>query len=117
MAPAWHGAEYPRAPCARRAALRGGRLRAPLCAGFADGALNTNACPPGSSKIVPESACRSAAGVLGRTYYGIGLGSGTYADSPSGCYSFGGFEVHFNAHPTGRPTIYTKPLCAGKPAA
>jgi hypothetical protein len=95
---------------ARRA---GGRLRAPLCAGFKDGADNTNACPPGFSKIVSAAACASAAGVLGRTYGGIV----NIADVPSGCYAATiVVNVLFNAHPTGAPTIFLKPQCAGAAA-
>ncbi len=60
-----------------------------------------------------------AAGVLGRTYYGIV----STANGPSGCYSYinynGNFNdfVRFNADPTGAPNPNAKPLCAGKPAA
>jgi hypothetical protein len=92
---------------------RAAKLRAPLCAAFVDGGVNTNACPPLFSKIVSEAGCASAAGVLGRNYYG----SVTYADFPSGCYihnAFGG-RPGFNAHPTGAPRSDAQPLCAGKP--
>jgi hypothetical protein len=105
--------------CARRAALRGGRaggpLRAPFCAGFVDGALNTNACPPGSSKIVLATACVSAAAAVGRSYGG----SLTDAIRPSGCYTATGVttgSVFFNDHPTGAPNAMTRPLCAGAAA-
>ena len=85
-------------------------MRAPLCAGFVYGAANTNACPPGYSKMVFAAACPTAAGVLGRTYYG----SGTYTDRPSGCYYYNDF-VRFNEHPTGAPNPSCTPVCAGKP--
>jgi hypothetical protein len=96
---------------ARRA---GGRLRAPLCAGFADGADNTNACPPGFSKMVSEAACGSAAALLGRPY----RGTETFDSFPSGCYYLGGFGslVFFNLHPTGAPSANVKPQCAGAAA-
>ena len=103
-----------RAPCgvARRAR---GPLRAPFCAGFVDGADNTNACPSGSSKIVSEAACASAAAAVGRTY----SGSLTDAIRPSGCYTATGVttsSVFFNADPTGAANAITRPLCAGAAA-
>jgi hypothetical protein len=105
-----------RASVVRRCAA-GGPLRARLCAGFVDGAANTNACPSGSSKIGSEAACAGAAGVLGRAYGGIfGVRSPT-PDWPSGCFSVGPSLVSFNAHPTGAPLAKTQPLCAGTPAA
>ncbi len=110
------GAEYSSAPCARRAALRGGRAggpsRAPLCAAFTDGAANTNACPSGSSKIVSEAVCAIAAGALGRSWGGIHF---TFENRPSGCYTATGSSVFFNDHPTGAPHPDHQPLCAGKP--
>jgi hypothetical protein len=107
-----HGAEYSHAPCAHRAALRGGWADhcAPLCAGFVDGAANTTACPPGFSKIGSNAACAGAAGILGRTYGG----SVNTADYPSGCNYYYDY-VSFNAHPTGAPSPDVQPLCAGKP--
>jgi hypothetical protein len=105
-----HCAEYSRAPCGG-SWRAGGPSRAPLCAGFADGAANTNACPPGSSKIGSEAACAGAAAAVGRAWGG----SVTYADVPSGCSYADGNFVFFNPHPTGRPRPGWAPLCAGKP--
>jgi hypothetical protein len=90
-----HGAEYP--------------LRAPLCAGFADGAFNSNDCPPGFSKIATEAACVSTAKAVGRPYSGrmvTGLTSW-----PSGCFTVS--SVYFNADPTGGTNATARPLCAG----
>ncbi len=98
----------------RRAAQCGARL----CAGLVFGAANTNACPPGFSKIGSEAACASAAGALGRKY----VATLTYDGYPSGCFALGTSggglpRVYFNDHPTGGlgPNFDTKPLCAGKP--
>ncbi len=96
--------------------MRGGRAAhcaARLCAGFADGADNTDACPVGFSKIVVEAACAGAAGVLGRRY----LGSLTESNAPSGCVYAARNDniVGFNAHPTGKPVVGAQPVCAGKP--
>ena len=96
---------------ARRA---GGPLRARWCAAFVYGAANTNACPPGFSKIILEALCAGAAGVLGRSYTRLVTGSLTSATYPSGCNT-GGIIVVFNDHPTGAPRPSFTPLCAGKP--
>ncbi len=82
-----------------------------MCAGFVDGALNTNACPPGFSKIATAAACASAAGVLGRSYLGVT----NTADWPSGCYGLSP-KVNFNDYPAGAPKLgFFQLLCAGKP--
>jgi hypothetical protein len=118
-APAWRRvplcAVRPSCGVARRA---GGPLRAPLCAGFADGALSTNACPSGFSKIGSAAACAGAAAAVGRPY----LGSVTDASAPSGCNTYvtgdgAAYAVGFNTHSTGAPASNLKPLCAGTPAA
>jgi hypothetical protein len=85
-------------------------LRAPLCAGFVFGADNTNACPPGFSKIGTAAVCASAAAAAGSP----SVSSVTYADRPSGC-SYAAGSVYFNDHPTGAPNPAYKPLCAGAP--
>ena len=98
--------------CAAAQAVRG-PLRAPLCAGFAYGASNSNACLPGFSKIVLEAVCVVAAGAVGMTYRSIF----TSASAPSGClvdYGSGiGLVVDFNANPTG---YNGQSLCAGAAA-
>jgi hypothetical protein len=94
---------------ARRA---GGRaaIVALLCAGFPLGALNTNVCPSGSSKIGTEAACSIAATALGMSY------GYSRTDYPSGCaYSGRVDRVFFNADPTGAPRPDAQPLCAGAP--
>ncbi len=98
-------------PCCARA-LRSGRaaIAALLCAGFPLGALNTNVCPPGSSKIATDVACASAARALGDS---ISAFCGATPDSPSGCYKAN--SVCFNDHPTGGTNAYAQPLCAGAP--
>ncbi len=88
-------------------------MRAPLCAGFVDGAFNNNTCPPGFSKIVVEAACRSAAAAVGRLYDGFRTG----ADVASGCITSSNGKVYFNTDQPGAPNRYDKLLCAGKPAA
>ena len=78
------------------------------------GAVNTNYCPSGSSKIVTEAACFSVAPAVGRSPANRGLNQ---ADWPSGCITArGGGDVELNHHLTGEPNPYFKPLCAGAPA-
>jgi hypothetical protein len=104
-----------RVRCARvvRRCAAGGPSRARLCAGFVDGADNTNHCPLGFSKIGTKEACAGAATALGRNYGG----RVTVASYPSGCYSYGLYLAYFNEHPTGAPNPHYAPLCAGKAAA
>jgi hypothetical protein len=113
MAPALRRA--PACAQSHRAALRGGRAggasRTPLCAGFAYGALNTNACPPGTSKIILESACADAAAAVGYVGYVEGMSIASY---PSGCL-YGGGKVFFNRAIINTPNPTVQPLCVGAP--
>ncbi len=95
---------------ARILPFRGGRPIARGCAGFVYGALNSDACPAGFSKIVLEAACVNAAAAVGTSY----IGNETLAYKPSGCYSAHDY-VSFNAIRKGGPIEYCKPLCAGAP--
>ncbi len=87
-------------------------LRQPLCAAFPLGPSNTNACPPGSSKIVTAAACESAAAAR-LTSFGWGKENSSF--SPSGCYMYyrSGYIYKFNDHPTGAANPTNQPLCAG----
>jgi hypothetical protein len=91
-----------------------------LCAGFVIGASNTNACPPGFSKVVLEAECRRAD--VGRAFTARPYGGNASANLPSGCYLATYPDatrlLFFNADPTGAPDprMYSiEPLCAGAP--
>ncbi len=82
------------------------------CAGFVLGAFGTSvlACPPGSSGIVSEADCASAARAFGKPYF-----SETNGNYPGGCMS-DGRNIVFNFVP-GYSNIdsHYQPLCAGAP--
>ncbi len=81
-----------------------------MCAGkLAWGALNTNACPAGSSVISDEAQCQAAAATAGKGWYG----SASVSTDPRGCAWYtAGYGVALNTHPTGAANPDTQPLCA-----
>jgi hypothetical protein len=83
------------------------------CAGaYVLGAVNTNSCPPGSSKIGTTAACESAAVTVGVTHGG----SDSNLNSPSGCFmniAAHPYRVNLNTAVPGAADAYAQPLCAG----
>ncbi len=85
---------------ATRACARAGKL--------VWGALNTNACPAGSSVITDAAQCQAAAATAGKGW----SGSGSWPDAPRGCAWYTGGTVFLNTHPTGAADPDRQPLCA-----
>jgi hypothetical protein len=84
------------------------------CAGaYVLSAPDTNACPPGSSKIGTAAACESAAVTVGVPHGG----SDSNLKSPSGCFfNFAAHPnviVNFNTAVPGDASTFAQPLCAG----
>jgi len=78
---------------------------------FVPGALNNNACPVGSTRILDEATCRAAAIARGAQFVRVE----TEAQYPVGCQTFQqpnqGLQVFLNLHPTGASDANSAPLC------
>jgi hypothetical protein len=85
---------------------------AACAAAYVLGAVNTNICPSGSSKIGTAAACESAAVTVGVAHGG----SDSNLNSPSGCFmniAAQPYRVNFNTAVSGAADAYAQPLCAG----
>ena len=84
------------------------------CTGYVLGAINTAACPDGSSPVASLPACQAAAAALGTTFAQSTISS----SNPNGCYkrSTDGL-LYFNAPLNGgSPSPSATPVCAASGA-
>ncbi len=81
------------------------------CAGaYISGAAGSNACPAGSTRIVTEAACRTAAAAASKTPTPLSF-MRTEPDLPRGCY-YATDYAFFNAHAVGAGNSNAQLLCA-----
>jgi hypothetical protein len=77
---------------------------------FQVGAVNTNSCPFGSTRITDEATCRAAAIARGAEFT-----AETSPQYPAGCQTYQqpmqAMEVFLNSHPTGASEANSAPLC------
>jgi hypothetical protein len=100
------------------AAARPRAARAMLsCAGaYVSGAAGSNECPAGSTRIVTEAACRTAAASAGMTFGSTSV----EANYPRCCYYYISptdilaidITAYFNTHAVGAGEASSRPLCA-----